>query len=371
MNNEIMLSLDEIGLLPSGTPTSIDSRAQINPFINDVKNVKTSCKNRLPVFVSPMTSVLTEQNMKYFEDAGFTPILPRRNDNFDERIETCQTKWVAFSLQEFRRIVDENIASTKQHMYILVDIANGHIGDLYEKVSLLKQHHKNTTIMIGNIAHPDMYKYCCDAGVDYVRIGIGGGSVCSTSVQCGVHASHVWMIEQINKIKKWMDNPTTRIIADGGINTFDRAIKCLALGYDYVMLGKLCAQTAQACGEKRTHIVTCDGQDIYLNFDAINLGRKDWQSNIYGQFKEAYVERKYYGMASEQGQIDISGGANKNPEGVETWVKIEFTVDELRAKLEAALRSTMSYIDAINLQELRDYTIYRRMSISEFKSYYK
>ena len=56
--------------------------------------------------------------------------------------------------------------------------------------------------MVGNIAHPDMYVECCNAGIDYVRVGIGGGSVCSTSVQCGVHASHVYMIEEINKLKK-------------------------------------------------------------------------------------------------------------------------------------------------------------------------
>jgi IMP dehydrogenase/GMP reductase len=176
------------------------------------------------------------------------------------------------------------------------------------------------------------------------------------------------MIEEINKLRKVITNPCTKVIADGGINTLDRAIKCLALGFDYVMIGRLFAQSFAACGEVRTHIKTHNDEDIYINYDIINHLNN---AKIYGDFKEATLERKYYGMASEQGQIDISGGANKNPEGIETWVKIEYTLDEFRKKFEAALRSTMSYVNANNLDELKSNTMYNQMSISEFKSYYK
>ena len=366
MNTNIMLSLDEISLLPSGKPTSINSRAQINPFINDTNNVPFS-GDRLPVFVSPMTSVICKENAEYFENQGFIPILPRTGD-FNERLELCKKRWTSFSLQEFLEICEKDLASEKEHMYILVDIANGHIGKLYTYARELKQKHDNVTLMVGNIAHPEMYIECCNAGIDYVRVGIGGGSVCSTSVQCGVHASHVYMIEEINKLKKIYSGFHTKVIADGGINTFDRAIKCLALGFDYVMMGKIFAQSYVACGEVRTIIKTNNGEEIYINYDAINRFK---DAHISGQFKEAYLERKYYGMASEQGQIDISGGANKNPEGIETWVKIEYPIQEIRTKFEAALRSTMSYIGAESLYELADKTQYMPMSISEFKSYYK
>lgn len=363
----IMLSLDEIGLLPSEKPTQINSRSKVIPYISDSKNSTEGLKNRYPVFVAPMTSVVNKDNLHLFEEQGFTPIVPR-NYSFEERLEMCQTRWVAFSLQEFTQIYDEEIPLTKENMYVLVDIANGHIDTLYMYAKRLKEKYSNITIMVGNIAHPRMYSECCDAGIDYVRVGIGGGSVCSTSVQCGVHASHVWMIEQINEIKKHIKNPCTRLIADGGINTFDRMIKCLALGYDYVMVGKLFAQTFEACGECRTCIETVDGKKIYINFDLINNVQG---LNISGDFKEVFIERKYYGMASEQGQIDISGGANKNAEGIETWVKVDNTLEDFKKKFDAALRSTMSYVNATKLFELRKRTQYVPMSISEFKSYYK
>lgn len=368
MNKNIMLSLDEISLLPTSKPSDIDTRTKTNPFINDSTNAPYECASKFPVFVAPMTSVLNEKNLEYFEKEGFTPIMPRIG-TFEDRLELCKTKWVSFSLQEFITICEKDVASHQEHMYILVDIANGHIGKLYTYAREIKQKHPDVvTLMVGNIAHPFLYKECCEAGIDYVRIGIGGGSVCSTSVQCGVHASLVWMIEEIKKLKKIIPNPHTKVIADGGINTLDRAIKCLALGFDYVMIGRLFAQSTEACGEIRTHIKTHNGEDIYMNYDIINIYNN---ARISGDFKEAYLERKYYGMASEQGQIDISGGANKNPEGIETWVKIEYRLSEFKKRFEAALRSTMSYVNAHTLKELQTNTEYATMSISEFKSYYK
>lgn len=205
-------------------------------------------------------------------------------------------------------------------------------------------------------------------------------SVCSTSVQTAVHSSHVWMIQEIKRIKQNIDwaesNPEytetmaniwskadfeasvkehncngfrTKIVADGGINTLDKAIKCLALGYDYVMMGKMFAQCEEACGPTTT---------VYIYKDDMSTG-------------VTQKKRKYYGMASEQGQIDISGGANKNPEGIETWVEVNTNLEQFTAKFEAALRSTMSYVGAHNLYELTHNTICDQMSIEEFKSYYK
>jgi IMP dehydrogenase/GMP reductase len=359
----IMLSLDEIGLLPSEKPTQINSRSQVIPYISDSKNETEGLKNRYPVFVAPMTSVVNKDNLHLFEEQGFTPIVPR-NYSFEERLEMCQTRWVAFSLQEFTQIYDEEIPLTKKKMYVLVDIANGHIDTLYIYAKRLKEKYSNVIIMVGNIAHPRMYVECCEAKIDYVRVGIGGGSVCTTSVQTGIHASLVWMIEEINEIKRSMPVSTCfpQVIADGGINTIDRMIKCLALGYDYVMAGKLFAKTKEACGEQRVKITTNSNDVIYLY---------EIDSTLDGDIKNIKYERVYYGMASELGQNAISGGVCKNPEGIVSWVPIEYSLKEFKMKFEASLRSTMSYIGAYDLHELKLKTIYLPMSQTEFNAYYK
>lgn len=176
-------------------------------------------------------------------------------------------------------------------------------------------------------------------------------SVCSTSVQCGIHTSHQYMIENIKKLSCYYNNPNrTKIIADGGINTLDKAIKALAIGYDYVMMGKCFAECEEACGETKSEYISLP--------------------SVYDQEKREIKYRKYYGMASEQGQIDISGGCTKNPEGVETWIPIITTLDALVIRFEAALRSTMSYTGATTLEKFHD-SKYDIQSIEEFKSYYK
>lgn len=329
-------SLNEITLLPSYIPTDINSRSQVNPFTED---------GNLPVFVAPMTSVLDENNYQKFIDNKVIPILPRNC------IDTRDQKdiWHSYSLQEFEAII--NSPRDYNDYHILIDIANGHIQKLYDLVKTAKSKWPGIIIMIGNIAHPALYQYCCQARVDYVRVGIGGGSVCSTSIQTSIHASHQWMIEGIKKIQNKLmsgyqssfmqeDFPyLTKVIADGGINRLDKAIKCLAIGYDYVMMGKCFAECEEACGEVA---VLPEGK-----------------------------MRCYYGMASLKGQEMISGSATKNPEGIETWIPVTNTLPKFTAQFEAALRSTMSYVGAHNLDELRNNTQYDIQSIEEFKSYYK
>ena len=328
-------SLNEITLLPSYVPTDISSRSQVNPFTED---------GNLPIFVAPMTSVIDANNYQKFIDNKVIPILPR-NCRLDCN---SQNVWQALSLQEFESIIEANINFDGRK--ILIDIANGHIKKLYDLVKAAKEKWPSIVIMVGNIAHPGMYRYCCEAKVDYVRIGIGGGSVCSTSVQTSIHASHQWMIEGIKSVKKvlldeYYENDQakfpffTKVIADGGINRLDKAIKCLAIGYDYVMMGKCFAECEEACGE----------------IAILPEGKM----------------RCYYGMASLKGQEMISGSATKNPEGIETWIPVTNTLPKFTAQFEAALRSTMSYVGAHNLDELRNDTRYDIQSIEEFKSYYK
>lgn len=333
-----MYSLNEIGIIPSGTPTDINSRKQVNPKDENGK---------YPIFVSPMTSILNGNNYTKFDDAGVIPVLPR-NIKFDKKLS--KTYWQSVSLQEFEAMANSDEDYNGCH--VLVDIANGHIGKLYDLSDKFKRIWPKSVLMIGNIANPEIYKYSCYAGVDYVRCGVGGGSVCSTSIVTSCHGSLQYIVEgitsirksfnsmNINELKEYYPNfKLAKIIADGGVNTIGKAMVCLAIGYDYVMMGKLFAQCEEACGEViRTK----------------NDGK----------------QRKYYGMASEQGQIDISGGANKCPEGIQTFVPVTTTLEGFMKQFDAAIRSTMSYVGAHNLEELH-HAHYEIMSEAEFKAYYK
>ena len=55
--------------------------------------------------------------------------------------------------------------------------------------------------MAGNIANPNTYIDYCEAGIDYVRIGIGGGDGCITSSNVAIHSGMVTLLDKISRIK--------------------------------------------------------------------------------------------------------------------------------------------------------------------------
>lgn len=322
-------SLDEIVICASQHPVDIEHRSEIKPYDENGK---------LPIFVSPMTCVLNESNFDVFKNSKVIPILPRNTQYAYKRED-----WIALSLNEFEYLLSSDELDLNGH-HILVDIANGHMKKLYDLAKEAKIKYPNLILMIGNIDSPYIYKDCYEAGIDYVRVGVGGGSVCDTSRLTGIHQSFPYLLTEIKVIKSNIlsDNHNAKfpkIVADGGLTTIDRAIKCLALGADYVMMGNMFARCKEACGE----IVANDGIKQY---------------------------RLYYGMASKQGQIDISGGVHKEPEGSEVLVPVEFELNQLLKTFESALRSAMSYTGHKTLKEFHN-SFTDIQSITEFNNYYR
>lgn len=359
----MMYSLDEVGLIPAKI-SKIKHREDVNPYIKSPFG-----GNKLPVFVAPMTCLVDANNICTFSQSAFEPILPVVSADLELRTQLpngCDwVGWTAMTFDEFKHYFNFCNANENRKHYVLIDVANGHMEDLFKAVKDAKQEYgKNLTIMLGNIANPRTYIECCKAGVDYVRIGIGGGSGCTTSVQTGIHASIPWLLTEIKKYKQLMSiyeksteeerkilgeiNRTfeginsfrTKVIADGGINTIAKAIKCLALGADYVMMGKAFAH----CEE--------------VNHMRIN-------SPATG------IRNQYYGQSSKQGQLDRFGKVKSNPEGTSVMVSVDTTLKEFTDKFEAALRSAMSYCGAATLDEFIGKVQYEYMSASEFGAYIK
>jgi putative N-acetylmannosamine-6-phosphate epimerase len=148
--------------------------------------------------------------------------------------------FVSISLDEFESLLNyEDIFSEDEPpQKILVDIANGHMSKLHslcKKFVELNSYNKHK-LMVGNIANPKTFEELSKIGVDYVRVGIGGGSGCLTSANIGVHYPMGSLVNECFKIKE-QNGYETKIVADGGFKNYDDIIKALALGADYVMLG--------------------------------------------------------------------------------------------------------------------------------------
>lgn len=326
---------NEIGLLPAPVST-VKSRKDVSPFYENGK---------LPVFVAPMTCLFKHEEIcRKYSEVGFIPVFPVVSESYFSPVVEYRDEWIALTLAQFKAMFVEKQAEDKPYK-VLIDCANGHMKDIFESVSKAKKNYSGITVMAGNIANPETYLEYCKAKIDFVRVGIGGGFGCTTSVKTGFHASLPYLLNRINILKerakneKGYDGFVTKVIADGGINDTSMINKALAMGADYVMIGSM--------------ISNCYGvnpANAEINNETPNL---------------------YYGQSSESGQVDRFGFLKSVPEGIERYIMPTMTIDELSDEIEAALRCGMSYANALTLDDFVGKVDYVTHTCEEFYRYEK
>jgi hypothetical protein len=308
--------------------SSINSRNEVNIFTEE---------NKLPIIVSPMDTVVDEDNCDVFIKQNLLVCLPRgvNHDNKDN--------FNSLSLDEFEVFVgwyEDNIID--DDINILVDVANGHMEKLHnlcEKfVNLKNENHK---LMVGNIANPKTFEKFCQIGVDYVRTGIGGGSGCLTSVHTGIHYPMASLISECYEIKK-LGGYKTKIVADGGFKNYDDIIKALALGADYIMLGGTLNKSLESWSKTNLFKI------IPISHEMAN---KIW--NNY-PFLRKYMTKKFRGMSTKDVQRKWGKTKITTSEGITKTNKIEYKLDSWIENFSDYLKSAMSYTNSKTLEEFKE-----------------
>ena len=354
---ETKYSYNDVTIAPA-VLSEVMHRKECNPFIEGGK---------LPIFASPMSTVVDKKNFKTFEDNCLIPILPRCQCNsFSERFEyASQGKWAAFSLSEFEQyFCNEELIVGVTPYKVLIDIANGHMSYLYELVKKAKTLHGNDIIiMVGNVANPLTYEKCWKAGVSYIRCSVGTGSGCLTSTQLSVHYPIASLLDEMyqEKVKiaegRGIDiNTLPKIVADGGVRGYADVIKALSLGADYVMIGGEFSKLIESAAPPFLWNEKTD--DIY------ELSDKEWETlreeGGYFFFTDesnedhvpTAVYKRFYGMASREGQIDMNGEKTKTSEGKAKTFKCTTNIDKWVNNMEDYLRSAMSYLGIFDVKDL-------------------
>lgn len=354
LNTETKYSYNDIAIVPAIYST-IEHRNECNPYDED---------GNLPIFASPMSTVVCEENIEIFEKNHIIPIVPR-NISYDKRIVYIKKgKWVAFGLQEFKETFIDNDWDIEMYPKpkALIDIANGHMRSMHLIVKEAKQKYgmENIIIMVGNIANAETYRVLADCGADYIRISIGTGGGCLSSSNLGVHMPIASLIDDIYNIKEerydnWQHCP--KVIADGGVRNFSDVIKALALGADYVMCGSIFAQLIESAAP--TSLINENDETIPINqfFSTISTN-DDGTFNVvlkdaYGikEYNSVKINKTFYGMASKQGQIAINGKKTKTSEGLMKILNATTKIDKWVDNMKSYLQSAMSYTDCVALNE--------------------
>jgi IMP dehydrogenase len=273
-------------------------------------------------------------------------------------MKIAEETFVSISLQEAEEelLKPDEIKNYQKKIYICIDIANGNLQNLYHTCKKLKKVFKDKiSIMTGNTANPKTYKYYADNGIEWMRVGIGLGSRCTTACNVSIYYPPATLLDELHRekliyAKENNGNAPTKIILDGGITNFDEIQKALALGADAVMSGYIFALAEEACGEigyaKNIEEFSKDNYITKEEFDKL----KDEEKNGLSPFRD------YYGMSTKKAQSIVNGKATRTAEGISKPVPVKYPVSKWVDNMQSYLRSAMTYSNSGNLKEFQENT---------------
>jgi len=315
------LTYDDISLIPTEV-SRIKSRTEAS-----TNTTFLDLKLKVPVLSSPMDTVTGLEMTEALTKLGCLGILNRFDSSLDIVLNKKNHKYVkavSIGLNTGFNVVEKLV---EKKMIICIDTANANNKEVLKKCESIKKKF-DTKIIIGNIAHGDTLQDLENAGADAVRVGIGSGSVCTTSIQTGIGIGQVSSILNVffNREQKKLK---IKIIADGGIKSPGDVAKAIALGADVVMLGRMLSGTKETPGE----IIKYKGQ----------------------------LWKKYRGSASFGVKM-----RNEFIEGEETMVAYKGTVENVINAISDGLRSSMSYMNCFNINELKKVETFAVLSNSSY-----
>ena len=148
----------------------------------------------------------------------------------------------------------------------------------FQQITLkwIKKNYKNIKGGAGNVVDGDGFKYLADAGADFVKIGIGGGSICITRETKGIGRGQATAVIEVAKARDQyykQKGVYVPVCSDGG-TVYDHHITlALAMGADFVMLGRYFARFDESPSKK----VKVDGK-YYKEYWGEGSNRaRNWQ----------------------------------------------------------------------------------------------
>ena len=323
-------------------------------YINSRSEISILGDNgKLPIFTAPMDMVINEKNVEHFSNNQLNICLPRNIKFIDLKNENY---FYSYGLDEMIELFESGKELPKK---VLIDVANGNMFKLWEISKRIKEKYgNNIELMVGNIANPDTYRKYCNIGVDWIRVGIGGGSACTTSANVSIHFPMASLVNECYEISKEFDNPT-KILADGGFRSFSDIIKALALGADACMLGGIFNKCLESCS------------DNFLK-DSVGLFHLIDEERAITNFDSGIDVWKYYrGMSTKEVQKSWNRKELKTGEGISKYNKVEYTLSGWRENFTDYLRSAMSYSNSRTLEDFIGQANWVKISQNAFDRFNK
>jgi len=223
--------------------------------------------------------------------------------------------------------------------FVGLDVANGYTINFVDAIKRLREQLPHSTIIAGNVVTGDMVMELILAGVDIVKVGIGGGSVCTTRLKTGIGYPQLSAVIECADAAHGIGG---HIIADGGCNSSGDIVKAFAAGADFVMIGGMLAGHNE-----------CDGELVFEDNNSEPIGMQ------------------FYGMASKTA-MDRHGHSNREyrgEEGKTVTVPYRGSVTDTVSDILGGIRSACTYVGAKRLKDLSKCTTFVRVNNTHNRIY--
>jgi IMP dehydrogenase len=217
---------------------------------------------------------------------------------------------------------------------LVIDTAHGHSQGVLDMVRRLRRQFGGVDLIAGNVATADATEALIALGVDAVKVGIGGGSICTTRVVAGIG---VPMITAIADCARAAAAHKVPVIADGGIRYSGDITKAIAVGANAVMIGSLFAGTDESPGE----LILFQGRSFkeYRGMGSLGAMRRGSRDRYF------------------QDEFDLEAnpddGEKLVPEGIEGRVAHKGSVAAMIHQLMGGLRAGMGYTGCADIAALQ------------------
>jgi len=242
------ITFDDVLLLPNRSEFPIEEEGHISLKTKVSKNISLD----IPILSAPMPSITEDEMAIILGKAGGMGVI-HFFQSFERQLE--QVSGVKKAKVKVSAGVSELTKQGIRHVgnllkagtdLISVESYHGQNRQLIEFVKELKNTYRGIEILAGYVVTAEATKDLIKAGADSIRVGIGGGSHCTTKLITGIGRPQLSAVADCYRVTKKHNIP---LISDTGIKHAGDIPKALAFGADCVMIGGLFAGTSESPGK--------------------------------------------------------------------------------------------------------------------------
>ncbi len=213
---------------------------------------------------------------------------------------------------------------------LCIDSSEGFSEWQQRTIAWIRENYGDTVkVGAGNVVDGDGFRFLAECGADFVKVGIGGGSICITRETKGIGRGQATATIEVAKARDEYFEETgiyVPICSDGGIVHDYHMTLALAMGSDFIMLGRYFSRF----DESPTNKVSINGQYMKEYWGEGSARARNWQ------------------------RYDLGGDAKlKFEEGVDSYVPYAGSLKDNVGMTLAKIKSTMCNCGALTIPELQ------------------